>query len=236
MKKINTLPKVGVIFAGDQELAPFLRLIENSTIESKAMLKFYCGNIKGLEVVSLFCGVCKTNAALATQILIDTFGCNIIINGGTSGGIDNKIKLFDTVVSTQTAYWDVAEDILTEFHPWMETIYVHADKILLELTQKAVKENNLTNVYFGKIISGERFIENNYRKQIEEKFSPLCVDMETAAIAHVCYVNDIPFISIRTVTDTPDNIGVHEFDLNCDKASEISVSVVSRLLKEIRNL
>lgn len=52
MKKINKLPKVGVIFAGDQELAPFLPLLENSTIESKAMLKFYCGNIKGLEVVT----------------------------------------------------------------------------------------------------------------------------------------------------------------------------------------
>lgn len=168
--------------------------------------------------------------------MIDTFGCNVIINGGTSGGIDNKIKLFDTIVSTQTAYWDVAEDILTEFHPWMETIYFQADKTLLELTQKAVNENNLTNIYFGKIISGERFIENNHRKYIEEKFSPLCVDMETAAIAHVCYVNDIPFISIRTVTDTPDNIGVDEFDLNCDKASEISVSVVRGLLEEIRNL
>lgn len=57
--------------------------------------------------------------------------------------------------------------------------------------------------------------------------------METAAIAHVCYVNAVPFISIRTITDTPDAVGVDEFELNCDKASEISVSVVKALLTQL---
>ncbi|MHC5310289.1 5'-methylthioadenosine/S-adenosylhomocysteine nucleosidase [Myroides sp. LJL116] len=233
---INTLSfnlKIGVIFAGDQELAPFLPLLENCQVESKAMLKFYKGSFKGLEIIALYCGVCKTNAALATQILIDTFGCNTVINGGTCGGIDKGIKLFDTIVATETAYWDVAQDILTEFHPWMDTIYFSSDSNLVELTKEIVNENQLDNIYFGRIISGESFIENNHRKDIEEKFSPLCVDMETAAIAHVCYVNQVPFLSVRTITDTLDAIGIDEFDKNCDKASEISVGVLQALLLKL---
>ena len=79
--------KIGIICAGDEELAPFLPLISGCKITKKAMLKFYEGQIEGLEVVALFSGVCKVNAAIASQLLIDVFGVNIIINAGTAGGI-----------------------------------------------------------------------------------------------------------------------------------------------------
>ena len=160
------------------------------------MLNFYSCRIEGLEVVTLFSGVCKTNAAIATQLLIETFGCNTIINAGTAGGIDRNIKLFNTIISTESTYWDVAEVILTEFHPWMKTIYFPADKELITLARKAVLQNGFEDIYFGRFITGERFIQDNYRDKIERKYSPLCADMETAAIAHVCYVNEIPYISI----------------------------------------
>lgn len=92
--------KNGIVCAGDKELEPFLPVIENCKITEKAMLKFYEGTINGIEVVALFSGVCKVNAAIATQILIDNFKVNIIINSGVAGGIDSNLNIFDTVIST----------------------------------------------------------------------------------------------------------------------------------------
>lgn len=224
--------KTGLIFAGDQELAPLLSILTDYSVSQKAMLTFYSGKIEGIEIVTLYCGVCKTNAAIATQILIDIFGCNIIINAGTAGGIDSDIHLFDTVIATESAYWDVSEEILTEFHPWMKTVFFKSDAELLDQARRAVSSGGFEHVYFGRIITGETFIEEKHRFEITKTFAPLCVDMETAGIAHVCYVNEIPFISVRTITDTAERLGVDEFELNCDKASQKSVAIVKTMLRE----
>lgn len=225
--------KIGIICAGDREVAPFIPLVNECSISEKAMLKFYSGKIEGTPIVTLFSGVCKTNAAIATQILIDTYGCNIIINAGTAGGMNQEIKLFDTIISTESAYWDVFEGILTKFHPWMETIYFKADKDLIDLAKGTVSKNKSSNIYFGRIISGETFIEDKYRNEINTNFSPLCVDMETASVAHVCYVNKIPYIAVRTITDTAKHSGADAFDMNCKKASQISAAFVKAMLKEL---
>lgn len=225
--------KIGIICAGDREVAPFIPLVNECTISEKAMLKFYSGEVEGIPIVTLFSGVCKTNAAIATQILIDTYGCNSIINAGTAGGMNQEIKLFDTIISTESAYWDVFEGILTEFHPWMKTIYFKADKDLIDLAKGIVSKNEFSNIYFGRMISGETFIGDKYRNEINTNFSPLCVDMETASVAHVCYVNKIPYIAVRTITDTAEHSGTDAFEMNCDKASKISANIVKAMLKEI---
>lgn len=228
--------KVGIICAGDREVAPFLPIIEECKTTEKAMLKFYEGTINGVEVVALFCGVCKVNAAIATQILIDTYSVDIIINAGTAGGMAPELEIFDTVISTEVAYHDVDSGILTEFHPWLETVFFKADQELLDLTQKAVGKIDVQGrVYWGRMVTGEAFIEDEGRQKINEQFAPLTVDMETASIAHVCYVNNIPFISIRSITDTATHSGSEYFEENCEKASVIAKDITVALLTEIYN-
>ena len=127
--------RVGIICAGDREVAPFLPIICECKTTEKAMLKFYEGTISNVDVVVLFSGVCKVNAAIATQILIDTYGVDLVINAGTAGAMNNELEIFDVVISTEVAYHDVAPNILTEFHPWLESIYFKADQGLLSLTK-----------------------------------------------------------------------------------------------------
>lgn len=195
--------RIGILCAGDSEVLPFINMLDEYIITEKAMLKFYEGKIEGIDVVTLFTGVCKVNAAIATQILIDTYGCNIIINAGTAGGMDDSLEIFDTVISNEVAYYDVDDDILTEFHPWLDSIYFKADERLLNLAKKAITNFNTNyNIVFGRMVTGEKFIEDERRESINIKYEPLSVDMETASVAHVCYVNEIPFIAIRTITDT----------------------------------
>jgi adenosylhomocysteine nucleosidase len=159
---------------------------------------------------------------------------DLIINSGTAGGMDEKLELFDTVVSTQAAYHDVDEKILTEFHPGLSSIYFDADESLLHAAQKTVQRIKTGHtVYFGRMVTGEQFIEDDLRDEINDKFAPLSVDMETASIAHVCYVNRIPFIAIRTITDTATHSGIGTFEENCMQASGISKEIVVELLKEL---
>lgn len=228
--------KIGILCAGDEELSPFLPLIKDRKTAEKAMLKFYIGQINSIEVIALFSGVCKVNAAIGTQILIDVFGADMIINSGTAGGMAPDLEIFDTVISTEVCYHDVAQNILTEFHPWMKTIFFPADPKLIILSKNAVdKIRPAGKVVWGRMATGESFITDEGRQKINQEFAPLTVDMETASIAHVCYVNRIPFISIRCITDTAKHSGINNFDENCAKASAIAKDITVALLTEIKN-
>ena len=135
------LPKIGILCAGDDELAPFLPLLDRRSVRRQAMLTIHEGWISSVPAAALYSGVCKVNAAIAAQVLIDSCRVEAIINAGTAGGIDPSISIFDTVISTETAYHDVAEDILTEFHPWMDSIWFPGDPFLLSLATQAAQDS-----------------------------------------------------------------------------------------------
>ncbi|MEG0592202.1 MAG: 5'-methylthioadenosine/adenosylhomocysteine nucleosidase [Coprobacillus sp.] len=225
------MKKIGIICASDDELEPFLSHLEKKIVTKKAMLTFYEGTINNINIITLFSGVGKVNAAIASQILIDTYNVDMIINAGTAGGMDETIHLFDTVISTQCAYHDTDDDILTEFHPWIPTIYFDTDIHLIEIAKKLCNINN--SIYLGRIVTGDKFIKDEFRDLINQKYVPLSVDMESTSIAHVCHVNKIPFISIRTITDTANHSGTDAFESNCIQASCIAKDVVINFLIEL---
>ncbi len=226
--------KIGVICAVEKELQPYLDVLENGVTKENALITFHEGLIAKTKAVVLVCGVCKVNAAIATQIMIDKFGIDCIIVSGTAGGLDRRLIIGDTVISTEVAYHDVAEGILTEYHPWMPDVYFYADKGLLSLCKSIISDAKLPQtVYFGKVVTGESFIDQDGRDIINQKYMPLCVDMETAAIAHVCYANKVPFIAVRSISDNEENSGEDNFARYCDLASKNSFKVVELLLKQI---
>lgn len=220
--------KKGIVCASDTELAPFLPHIEKFQVTEHAMLKFYEGFLGKAPVTAVYSGVCKVNAAIAAQILIDRYQANILVNTGTAGGMAENVQLFDTVISEQTTYHDVAGDVLTKFHPWLDDIYFASNSKLLAIARN-YSSGSKHSILFGKTVTGEQFIADNKRDQINQAFSPLSVDMETASIAHVCYANNIPFIAVLTVTDTASHKGIENFEKNCKTASEISAEIVMEL-------
>ncbi len=220
--------KIGIIGPCEPEIMPFIQGISGAKVQRHAMLDFHIGKYAGIDVIALFCGVCKVNAAIAAQVLIDRYGVTHMIVTGVAGAIDEKLKILDTVIATEVAYHDVADGILTGYHPWMETVYFHTDEALRE-RMHAVCAGDPT-VVFGKMVTGEAFIEQDGRKEIMERHDPLCVDMETASIAHVCYVNEIPFIAIRSISDTPHESGSESFEKHVDWASLKSIEVLKKYL------
>lgn len=229
------MDQIGIICASDTELEPVLGYFDGYRVVERAMLKFYEGEIGNVPVVAVFSGVCKVNAAIAAQLMVDLFQVKMIVNVGTAGGMDAGVRLFDTVISERVAYHDVADDILTEFHPWLETVYFYADAGLINMVKEVQKEI-AHPILTGSSVTGEQFIEEGKRQEINERFAPLSVDMETAAIAHVCYTNNVPFIAIRTITDTASHIGIDNFESNCERASAIAAEITTGLLEKFASL
>ena len=104
---------IGIICAGDSELQPYLDMLPFKESKKKAMLTFYECEYQTHRLIALYSGVCKVNGALAAQILIDGYQPDFILNGGTCGGLDENVDIFDTIVAERCIYHDVAEDILT---------------------------------------------------------------------------------------------------------------------------
>lgn len=229
-----SMKKIGILCASDTELEPFFKRIVFSETQERAMLKFYSGRVGRSDVVAVYSGVCKVNAAIAAQLLIDCFHVDCIFNAGTAGGMAEHVRLLDTVVSDRMLYHDVAEDVLTEFHPWLKENCFYADRELYSAARKYSETSDFP-MLFGTMVTGEQFIEKEKRDEINRKFSPLSVDMETAGVAHVCFVNGVPFLSVRTITDTASHAGIENFEKNCEKASERSAEIVLGILSLLEN-
>ena len=222
---------IGIIGATENEIAPFISTMHSIKTEEYAMLSFHIGKYADINVIALFCGVCKVNAAIAAQILIDRYQVGKIIVIGVAGAISHELRIGDTVISSDIAYHDVADEILTQYHPWMKSIYFSADEDMVRGISEANTDEH--SVIVGRIVTGEAFIDQDGRKGIIEKYDPLCVDMETAGIAHVCYVNSIPFAAIRSMSDTPHESGSNAFEKYGKAAAEKSVRVLTRYLRRL---
>lgn len=118
------------------------------------MCQRFEGTIKQTKVDAVYSGVCKVNAAVAAQLLIDQFHVDGMINGGTAGGMAESVQLFDTVISERVVYHDVAEDILTEFHPWLRSNYFLADDNLSAIAKRYCRTAKYP-VRFGTMVTGE---------------------------------------------------------------------------------
>ncbi|WP_258329589.1 5'-methylthioadenosine/S-adenosylhomocysteine nucleosidase [Citrobacter farmeri] len=147
--------------------------------------------------------------------------------------IHADLNILDTVIAKEVGYHDVAEEILTEYPPWMDSSFFTVDAGLLS----GLIESNAhdPSVVVGRMATGEKFIDNHGREDIIASCNPLCVDMETASIVHVCYINRIPFSTIRTISDTPKESGNEVFEKNCQYAGKKSVIVLRRYLDSIFN-
>ncbi len=227
--------RIGIICAGCEEVEPILKEMEITKTTEKAMLKIHEGTLWGIDTVALFCGACRVNAAIATQVMIDLYEVDKIINIGAGGGMDPMVRVHDTVIAEECVYCDIQEDVLTGYHPWMKSDWFVSDPDLLLSARKAAQKiSSKYKIHFGKIATSEKFIIDEGRKEIMEKFSPLSVDMETAGIAHVCYVNKVPFLAIRTITDTEEFSGDDNYNGNLEEATLIGRDITKALFEELK--
>lgn len=210
---------IGIIAAMEEEIAFIKSIMEVKAAKSVATMEFYVGKIGGKSVVTVRSGIGKVNAALSAQILIDLFAVDYIINIGTAGAICPEVRVGDIIISSDVCQHDVNAEAFgykPGVIPRMKESFFKADQELVDLASSCAETLPEQNrVFVGRIASGDQFIADSARKLwIWSEFKAYCAEMEGAAIAHACALNNLPFIIIRQVSDQADdkaNISFDEF-------------------------
>lgn len=222
---------LGIVCATKTEVTPFLEKLDLKASAKRALVEVYEGEFAGVSVVLACCGVGKTNAAMVSQMLIDRYGVDAVVNAGTAGGMDRSVGLFDIVVSATCCHHDVdAQMVLMDSYPYYPSGVFEADSQLLQAAQD-VAANFDSPVRFGAMVSGEQFIDDECRDDVIARHDPLAVDMESAAMAQVCFANGIAFLSVRGITDTAEHDGFGNYEINSAKASVLACDFTELLLK-----
>ena len=197
---------IGIITAMSSEQKQLANQLTDKSERTVGPFTYIEGKIKNNVVVLMQCGIGKVNAAAGTVELINNFKPDCIISTGVAGGIDTCLKVMDVVVSQEIVYHDVwcgdgneygQIQGLPTFFKGNETLY-----------DTACGLNTETTIHGGLICTGDQFIsDRNQLNEIKKNFpAGLAVDMESAAIAQVCHLFNVPFISFRIISDTPGKV------------------------------
>ena len=216
---------IGILCATARELDPFLPEIRNDQVTAHSMHTFHRGQMEDVPIVAVYSGCGEVNAAVTAQAMIDQFNAAAVIFSGIAGGMTQETKIFHTVVCTASSFHDTNNEIYTDFPVMPEPVF-HADEHLLSIAHRAA-DCFAHPVYYGPATTGDIFTG-------QYPSDALCIDMETAAAAHACYLNNVPFIAIRSISDNREDSGQEAINRNYDRAARMSYLFTRAMLAEIR--
>ena len=222
---------LAIIGAMDEEVSRIKEVMEEVTIETKAGMEFNKGKLAGREAVVVRCGIGKVNAGICAQILVDCYQADILINTGIAGSLQAKIDIGDIVLSRDVLQHDMDA---TGFGypvgviPRMENSVFKADEKLISIAESACeKVNPEIGVHIGRVVSGDQFISDKQKKKwLIEKFNGDCCEMEGAAIAQAAYLNQVPFLIVRAISDKADDSATMDYSEFEAKAITHSVNLI----------
>ena len=227
---------VGIIFAMEEELEELLKYLKIEKEYTIFDLSFYEGIINGVYCVMVRSGVGKVNAARATQILIDNIKVDYIFNIGVAGGISKSLKVGDIVIGKKLVQHDFDITAFNHDKGYIPEIgvYIQTDDYLFRLANNVLKSDDKINIVSGVISSGDIFCtEVKMGQKINSKFNALCVEMEGASIAQICYLNHIPFLVLRSISDTPNNDNVITYEEFLKYSSKNIAYAMSKILLKL---
>ncbi len=194
---------IGIIGAMEAEIVSVKEDMNVISAKNIIGLEFYMGTLNGQNIVLVRSGVGKVNAAICTQILIDMYAVDSIINVGVAGAVAPDLGIGDIVISDDLVHHDFDTTVLGDEPGEVMggESYFKADDMLIKRAYEAVERLGL-HVSIGRVASGDQFISSPEAKErIWRLFRAKCCEMEGAAIAQTCYLNKIPFVVIRAISD-----------------------------------
>ena len=229
---------IGIIGAMDEEVAKIVEVMEIERQEDKACMSFKAGKLNGKDVVVVRSGIGKVNAGMCSQILADRFHISAIVNTGIAGSLRAEINIGDIVVSTDAVQHDMDASgfgYRIGQIPRVDTFAFEADEKLRELAIECnQKVNPEIQAFPGRVVSGDQFISDKAKKEwLIEQFSASCTEMEGAAIAQAAYLNGIPFLIIRAISDKADDSATMDYPAFEKLAIANNVKVMKELVANI---
>lgn len=225
------MKKIGILCAMDSEFALIRDALAGGHTESVGRQTFYVAEKDGKCIVAAVCGVGKVNAAACTQMLISRFGASCVINSGVSGALSPDLRILDLVIAREVTYHDLEERLLQTYFPHCSRF--PADEALSKLAETVCAEQNL-HCLRGLVVSGDQFVTDTVvKKDIISRTGGDTIEMEGAAVGHVCYLNEIPFTIIRCISDGADDGGGMDYDTFVEKAAHRCAGLTLALIEKI---
>lgn len=197
---------IGIICALKIEVDGLKVLMENAETTKKAGLEFICGKIFDKDVVLLESGVGKVNAAVGTQIMVDLYKPEVIINSGIAGSLTKALTVGDIVISTDCVEHDINCTELGE--PRGQIWFTDEKRVAVPADEEVCNklagccEGLGSHVMKGRVATGDIFIVYRSKREfIAHEFDALCCDMVGGAVGHVCYMNKVSFAILRSISD-----------------------------------
>ncbi|MWP48785.1 MULTISPECIES: 5'-methylthioadenosine/adenosylhomocysteine nucleosidase [unclassified Gilliamella] len=228
--------KIAIIAAMEEEVAILKSKITHYQVERHLDYDFHLGKISGCDIVLLQSGIGKVAAASGTTVLLNNYQVDAVINTGSAGGLSATLNIGDIIVSKDVFYHDVD---LTAFgyKPGQMAgcpVTFKADQKYQSLAQRCIKKHGV-NAIEGSIGSGDAFINGKTTlEKIKQTFpDAIAVEMEAAAIGHVCWLFKVPFVVVRAISDNGDNESAVDFQSFLKLAATQSSLIVESMLSEL---
>ncbi len=232
---------LGIIGAMDKEVDDLKDLMNEAgqvKVEEHAGMQFWIGTLSGKEVVLVRSGIGKVNAAVAAEALSAIYNVEAIINSGIAGSLDARIDIGDIVLSTDAVEHDMnvlnlgyARGIVPDQE---NSVYV-ADEKLRKIAKEVCEEVCPDiKVFEGRVVTGDIFVsEKKMKDKMIAEFNGMCTEMEGAAIAHTAWLNKVPFLIIRSISDKADDSASMDYPSFQKKAIENEEKLITEMLKRM---
>jgi adenosylhomocysteine nucleosidase len=228
---------IGFICALAIEVEGIVKMMDSKEEITVAKITYTKGEVGGKEVVCCECGIGKVNAAMSTQIMIDLYQPDVIINSGIAGSLSGDIRIGDIVISDDCVQHDMDGTEMgdplgqVQFNDEKRT-YFPADKETADKLYDACRTIDGISVFRGRIASGDVFISSRDRRQkVADHFGALACEMEGAAVGAVCYRNSVPFAILRSISDDWNNNELMDFLKFREIAAERSIYVIGEFIR-----
>ncbi|MCL1953486.1 MAG: 5'-methylthioadenosine/adenosylhomocysteine nucleosidase, partial [Firmicutes bacterium] len=200
---------IGIIGAMQVEVDKLIASMSVDNVSTIAGNKYYLGQLSGVKVVVVCCGIGKVNASMTASFLISNYQVSSIVNLGVAGGLSQSLKVGDIVVSSKCVQYDYQTDLVNS--PTAHNLdrlgltYLDCDTNLVNSLQSTIVKLGY-NCIVGIVATGDKFVaDKTISNSIATEFGAIAVEMESGAIAQVCRHVQIPFVTLRTISDSADD-------------------------------
>ena len=228
---------IGIIGAMDIEINGYAEKMDNPVVEQHGIFQFVKGKINSKDVVAVVCGIGKVSAAICTQLMIDKYNPEVIINSGVAGGLSKDLRIADIAIATDVVQHDVDTTIFGDPAGYITNLNLVnipvKEKIYTKLKEIAEAIED-TYAECGTIATGDQFISTPYQKnKIKDNFNAIATEMEGGSVGHVCYSNGVDFGIIRAISDNASGDALMDYESFKTIAASKAIEIVCNFIESI---
>ncbi len=229
--------KIGVIGAMQMEVDNLKEAMEDIRTDVYSGVTYISGTVYGQEIVAAVCGIGKVFAAICAEAMILKFRVDYVINIGVAGTLCKELGVMDVAVADQVVQHDMNTSALGDpigLLSGLNQIFLPSDEKMRKLLCECLQERGI-RYRVGTIATGDLFLHKPTQKALlHERFGAIAGEMEGGSIGHVCYVNEVPFAILRSISDGEG--GAMDYETFAEKAALQSIDVVLDFIRRAEEL